>query len=49
MLGFQGDAEFDRPVLRAFLQENVSNIDVEPYLSQFRKLVCRFDRLEYGF
>ena len=49
MLSFQPDAEIDVPVLRAFLQETAEKLTTEPYLSQYRKLVCRYDRLVYGF
>lgn len=49
MLGFHPDAEVDINVLREFLKSNASKIAIEPYISQFRKLVCRFDRLVYGF
>lgn len=49
MLGFQPSNDLNIPVLREFLRANSKNSKGEPYLSQFRKLVCRFDLIEYGF
>jgi hypothetical protein len=49
MVGFQPDAAVDIQVLKEFLRANTGKIETEPYLSQYRKLVCRFDRLVYGF
>lgn len=49
MLLFQPDAEIDLEYLRLFMLDAVGNLGSEPYLSQYRKLVCRYDRLVYGF
>lgn len=49
MLLFQPDAEIDVASLRVFLQGAAEKLSSEPYLSQYRKLVCRYDRLVYGF
>lgn len=49
MLSFQPDADVDLGLLGKFLQINATSIVAEPYRSSYRKLVCRFDRLLYGF
>jgi len=49
MLGFQEDADLDNNALRTFLIDNAGSIEGDPYLTQYRKLVCRYDRLAYGF
>jgi len=49
MISFQPDVDLDPQVLGDFLRENVGKIEAEPYRSSYRKLVCRFDRLVFGF
>ncbi len=49
MIAFQTDDELDTDILRDFLNKNSKIIEGEPYLSQYRKLVCRFDQIVYGF
>lgn len=49
MLSFQPDGDVDTNLLRHFLQSNAGKVTAEPYRSSYRKLVCRFDRLVYGF
>lgn len=48
MLAFQPDANVDIPVLVKFLQENAA-IEGEPYKTAYKKLICRYDRLAFGF
>lgn len=49
MISFQPDEELDIPELKKFLRNVADKITNQPYLSQYRKLVCRYDRLVYGF
>ncbi len=49
MLAFQPEGEVDTDTLRNFLRENATSIEAEPYRTAYRKLVCRYDRLTYGF
>ena len=49
MLAFQPDKSVNLEVLAAFLRENATTFDAEPYKTAYRKLVCRFDRLAFGF
>ncbi|WP_159995561.1 SIR2 family protein [Roseomonas sp. 18066] len=47
MLPFQPKEEVNLAVLLKFLREN--SFEVEPYRSSHRKLICRYDRLAFGF
>lgn len=49
MLGFQPDKEVDKDALLNFLKENKNEFDAEPYKTSYRKLVCRYDWLAFGF
>lgn len=49
MLGFQPSAAVDVPQLRNFLLEHAGAFTVAPYVTAYRKLVCRYDRLAFGF
>jgi hypothetical protein len=49
MLAFQPSEQVDKELLRKFLEEKRSNFSREPYKTAYRKLVCRYDHLAYGF
>ena len=49
MLGFQPSTALDVAQLRSFLIEHAGAFTVAPYVTAYRKLVCRYDRLAYGF
>jgi hypothetical protein len=49
MLAFQPANTIDIGTLRDFLRDNAGTFDSEPYLTAYRKLVCRYDRLAFGF
>lgn len=49
MLAFQPAAEVDLNALREFLVQHLDSFDAEPYRTAYRKLVCRYDRLAFGF
>jgi hypothetical protein len=49
MLAFQPAEAVDVAVLCKFLQENALSFDQEPYRTAYCKLVCRYDRLMFGF
>jgi len=49
MLAFQPSSEVDLDRLRDFLKDNQSVVDREPYRTSYRKLVCRYDRMVFGF
>jgi hypothetical protein len=49
MLGFQPSASVDVPRLRTFLLEHAGAFTLAPYITAYRKLVCRYDRLAFGF
>ncbi|MFZ5704634.1 MAG: SIR2 family protein [Pseudomonadota bacterium] len=49
MLPFQEEAEVDVDVLRKFLACNIEQFDSDPYRTAFRKLVCWYDKLRFGF
>lgn len=48
-LPFQNRDSIDRAALKEFLVAQVKNVFRDPYQSFFRKLVCYYDWLEYGF
>lgn len=49
MIAFQPDDVIEVEALRNFLRENVDSFEMEPYQTAYRKLICRYDRLAYGF
>ena len=49
MLGFQPEAAVDVDRLRAFLVEYAGTFTNAPYDTAYRKLVCRYDWLKFGF
>ncbi|MCG8271606.1 hypothetical protein MIC97_08835 [Aquamicrobium sp. NLF2-7] len=49
MLAFQPSATVDLDSLASFLRANSTSIEKEPYKTAYRKLVCRYDRLAFGF
>jgi len=49
MLSFQPDSSVDLKVLHAFLRQNASAFSQAPYTTAYRKLICRYDRLAFGF
>lgn len=49
MLAFQPANAVDLNILATFLRENSKAFDKEPYRTAYRKLVCRYDRLAFGF
>ncbi|WP_337186547.1 SIR2 family protein [Phenylobacterium sp.] len=49
MLGFQPSEEVDVERLRAFLLEQAGAFTIAPYDTAYRKLICRYDRLKFGF
>lgn len=49
MLAFQPSGAVDLDALASFLRENSQAIEKEPYRTAYRKLVCRYDRLAFGF
>lgn len=49
MLGFQANSDVDPDVLHDFLQDNHAAFDSEPYKTAYRKLICKYDRIVYGF
>lgn len=49
MLGFQPGAAVDVDRLRAFLVEHAKTFTNAPYITAYRKLICRYDRLKFGF
>lgn len=49
MLAFQPEANVEIDALREFLRKNAAAFDGDPYRTAYRKLVCRYDRLAYGF
>jgi len=49
MLPFQHKDKIDVEVLRQFLDDNVEAFLDPPYLTAYRKLVCLYDKLAFGF
>jgi hypothetical protein len=49
MLPFQDVEDVDIEVLRDFLAANSEKFDADPYMTAFRKLVCWYDKLKFGF
>lgn len=49
MLAFQPAASVDLTTLHGFLQGAAGTCESEPYRTAYRKLVCRYDQLRYGF
>ena len=49
MLPFQEVADVDVEALREFLATNSEKFDADPYRTAFRKLVCWYDKLTFGF
>ncbi len=49
MIAFQPNNSLDLKAVREFLCRNVNSFNAEPYQTAYRKLVCRYDRLVYGF
>lgn len=49
MLAHQPAPEVDLGMLASFLRENSQVAEKEPYRTAYRKLVCRYDRLAFGF
>ncbi len=49
MLPFQDKSQIDVGVLRQFLAENADAFVDPPYLTAYRKLVCLYDKLAFGF
>lgn len=49
MLAFQPDKSVDLEALATFLRENSTAFEMAPYKTAYRKLVCRYDRLAFGF
>lgn len=49
MLPFQDQNAVDVDALRAFLVANAEQFTGPPYITAYRKLVCRYDKLAYGF
>ena len=49
MLPFQDVANVDFEALRDFLATNSDKFDADPYRTAFRKLVCWYDKLKFGF
>lgn len=49
MLCFQKDCEIESQALLEFLKSAGDKIKGEPYRTSYRKLICRYDRLAFGF
>lgn len=49
MLSFQPDQEVDVLSLKKFLSDNLDVVVKAPYRSYLLQLICRYDRLTYGF
>ncbi|MNS73889.1 hypothetical protein D3C72_1073440 [compost metagenome] len=49
MLGFQPSDAIDINRLRTFLTDQAAAFTREPYITAYRKLICRYDRLAFGF
>ncbi|MEK9211707.1 SIR2 family protein [Sphingomonas sp. 2378] len=49
MLPFQRAEDVDVERLRHFLIENVNAFNGEPYATAFKKLVCHYDKIAFGF
>lgn len=49
MLGFQPPNDVDTERLRTFLEQNADAFTREPYVTAYRKLICRYDLLAFGF
>lgn len=49
MLGYQDSRDVDLELLRSFLLEHSNSFNDEPYVTAYRKLVCRYDKLKFGF
>lgn len=49
MLPFQDVENVDIESLREFLVKNSDEFDTDPYRTAFRKLVCWYDKLKFGF
>lgn len=49
MLPYQPAEEVDLNALQNFLRADTSKPSGEPYVTAYRKLVCRYDRLRFGF
>lgn len=49
MLPFQDEAEVDVEELRKFLASKAGEFLDPPYITALRKLICRYDKLKYGF
>lgn len=49
MIPFQNHVEIDLDALEIFLRDNFNLVQMDPYRSAMRKLVCLFDKLKYGF
>lgn len=49
MLPFQDAADVDVETLREFLATNSDKFAGDPYRTAFRKLVCWYDKLKFGF
>lgn len=49
MLPFQDHHMIDIAALRAFLETNAAEFTGPPYITAYRKLVCLYDKLAFGF
>lgn len=49
MLAHQPSSTVDLDTLASFLQESSQVAEKEPYRTAYRKLICRYDRLAFGF
>lgn len=49
MLIFQPDNIVDKNRLKEFLKENLGRVTTDPYKSCLLQLICRYDRLMFGF
>lgn len=49
MLAHQPDEDLELNRLRKFLEDNFGAVTAAPHITTFRKLICRYDQLQFGF